>query len=321
MDPKDKGSGQFNAGSFKKTGFQSKPKIGTGRSYLSKPSGQKSTERSEASSKAQKQRDGVSSPYKQPEPSDVYGRITSDFKPENIGSFFKLPENRTQPVNLPIELPADNTSNRFEIAIPSIFQKIIHVSLQSFTMIGIQTDISGHPVTTSVNICFPDIRTQNALLLFTPPECLTQDQTSQSQSQNLIYYSNQRAMSDLCINLPVTGSSAQFEYCPERILMPEFNQLLQMRRINAELLNADGQPIYGVRLYLLLRIYGADREERSKRLSGNFSSVVRVNVDSRGKDRQNRSIGDANEKDKGDHGDEDKGDSREIDKDLSDSES
>ncbi|KAH7827410.1 uncharacterized protein MONOS_6524 [Monocercomonoides exilis] len=188
---------------------------------------------------------------------DIFKKIVPDFKPENIGSFFPLPEGRIPPINFPIEVPTDNPAHKFEVDVPTLFPTITHVSIVSYTILGVPLDSAGRPVSTSLNVCFPDLHTTSVLLIgsprtpaalssssagkdgtLTPISTLSPRTTRRNDSSPTSGGSGEssptphsspplapKKITDLCINLPLTGVSTQCEYFPERVLHPDFAQL------------------------------------------------------------------------------------------------
>lgn len=178
-----------------------------------------------------------------------------------------------------IEVPSESTQNKFEIEIPELFPKITHVSVVSYTVLGVPLDSVGRPISTSLNVCFPEIHTTTSLLLGSPrtpaissSSALSSHFSSESSSgmggfgmmnssggdgDKAAIIPTPRKITDLCINLPLTGVSTQCEYFPERVLHPDFAELNNFKKMRILLLGCDGHPLTITRLFILLRVYGS----------------------------------------------------------------
>ncbi|KAK2957440.1 hypothetical protein BLNAU_7596 [Blattamonas nauphoetae] len=190
---------------------------------------------------------------------DTSRKPLPNFYPENISFFYPAPDGRTPPQNIIIESPPNMTSNTFHFDLPPLFKKITHVSIASYTVVGVPLDSSGLPLTTSILVVFPQLKGNScSLILSSATTPAKSDAVSSSPS----------TLTDTCINLPITSTSTQFEYFPERILLPEFSQFASLSRVDVKLLDCRGEPITVSQLYLLLKAYGTGPVNKKDRKEG-----------------------------------------------------
>jgi hypothetical protein len=82
---------------------------------------------------------------------DIYNKIVPNFKPENIKSYYSVPEGRPAPINFVIETPSNFNQSSFDVHLPPLYTSISHVSLVSYTIIGPPLDSNGVPYSTGFN--------------------------------------------------------------------------------------------------------------------------------------------------------------------------